>query len=590
MDTNESNDLTKPEVIRPGLSSIHVVYQLLADVSIPQEATPEEVFAESARIVLAWAEKKLPQPLPAPARQLECFDMDLHGQQQANGIAIPEDGLWCFRLVQPDAPFMEREAVPGRTWTTDISLQKWNDRVRLGVNVLCVSTEYAQGPIPLMRPHFLLDLSERYDLHETLPMDGKPWMLENEEELQLLYDRLLSSGRSFPIIVLTQLDPEQWPTIDPGYVIDENELAKATHGFAHVVCLPSSLEQAWATKVGLPWSVSKGAVRLYWPKLDFQHDHPSKHTLAVPNGFFNLPNNPTIHRWRYSGQKTGSKFFALLVDEMKRHASKKYVDWGDCLFYPEARSRLAALNRERLRSAAVAQGGEDEVKRLWQRIAEMEVSHAEEITALQAELKESKDYEAMYEEEAASCRIRADQKERENFDLTSKVAALQAALEAVGQTPEPDIPIPDNYFVMSDWVKKHLKGRLIFHSRAVQSSKTGVYEDIGLVYESLLLLAKAYRDMRLGQKDAKEEWDRELRRLGLECSGSISKSRAGQEGDTYFVQYPPGATQWKFLELHLKKGSTKDDRFCLRIYFFWDDDTQQVVVGWLPSHLETRAT
>jgi hypothetical protein len=26
----------------------------------------------------------------------------------------------------------------------------------------------------------------------------------------------------------------------------------------------------------------------------------------------------------------------------------------------------------------------------------------------------------------------------------------------------------------------------------------------------------------------------------------------------------------------------------LRIYFSWDDDAQQVVVGWLPSHLRNR--
>lgn len=37
-------------------------------------------------------------------------------------------------------------------------------------------------------------------------------------------------------------------------------------------------------------------------------------------------------------------------------------------------------------------------------------------------------------------------------------------------------------------------------------------------------------------------------------------------------------------------SSTKDNRYCLRIYFFWDDSRQKVVVGHLPSHLETRAS
>jgi hypothetical protein len=44
------------------------------------------------------------------------------------------------------------------------------------------------------------------------------------------------------------------------------------------------------------------------------------------------------------------------------------------------------------------------------------------------------------------------------------------------------------------------------------------------------------------------------------------------------------------LEFHLKKGSDRDERFSLRIYFFWDGDSKRVVVGSLPGHLDTRST
>jgi len=66
--------------------------------------------------------------------------------------------------------------------------------------------------------------------------------------------------------------------------------------------------------------------------------------------------------------------------------------------------------------------------------------------------------------------------------------------------------------------------------------------------------------------------------------------RAGEQGKTYFVRFPTHTDTPRFLEFHLRKGATKDVRYCLAIYFFWDEDTQQVIVGWLPSHLETRAT
>jgi len=74
----------------------------------------------------------------------------------------------------------------------------------------------------------------------------------------------------------------------------------------------------------------------------------------------------------------------------------------------------------------------------------------------------------------------------------------------------------------------------------------------------------------------------------MNFSGTIDKCRAGQEGEDYYVTYPVGSMQRAFLQFHIVKGTAHEDRFCMRIYFFWDEDTNQVVVGWLPSHLSNR--
>jgi len=152
------------------------------------------------------------------------------------------------------------------------------------------------------------------------------------------------------------------------------------------------------------------------------------------------------------------------------------------------------------------------------------------------------------------------------------------------------LKIPDNYDDMSDWVEEQLAGRLILHPRANQGIKKATYLNVSAVYDCLILLAHEYRNMRLGHHDAKEAWDKGLARLELRNGASVTKARAGEQGETYYVRYPLGSNQRRFLELHLSKGSAKDDQHCLRIYFFWDEDTSQVVVGWLPSHLDTRAT
>lgn len=80
------------------------------------------------------------------------------------------------------------------------------------------------------------------------------------------------------------------------------------------------------------------------------------------------------------------------------------------------------------------------------------------------------------------------------------------------------------------------------------------------------------------------------------ASLNIKNERAGKEhllrerGDTF--QVSRGTAKRKYLlDWHLKNGGNMHDPArCLRVYYFWDDDNQQVVIGSLPSHLPTRAS
>ena len=72
-------------------------------------------------------------------------------------------------------------------------------------------------------------------------------------------------------------------------------------------------------------------------------------------------------------------------------------------------------------------------------------------------------------------------------------------------------------------------------------------------------------------------------------------SRSG--GETTFTKYssayevPWGSNgEKRTLEWHLEKGGGRDERYFLRIYFFWDEESEQVVVGWIPSHLPNSLT
>jgi hypothetical protein len=92
---------------------------------------------------------------------------------------------------------------------------------------------------------------------------------------------------------------------------------------------------------------------------------------------------------------------------------------------------------------------------------------------------------------------------------------------------------------------------------------------------------------RDGGLDKKAIFDDGCKKLGLSEEPTFTGDRWGEEGDTYLVRY---VGRRCLLDRHLKKGTSKDERYCFQLYFFWDEESGQVVVGWLPSHLDTRVT
>jgi len=154
-------------------------------------------------------------------------------------------------------------------------------------------------------------------------------------------------------------------------------------------------------------------------------------------------------------------------------------------------------------------------------------------------------------------------------------------------------PSPDSLKDIDGWCKTDntVSERVLILSSALSEARNSPFEHVDLVYKSLKLLADEYWDLRVnGGRDRQKKWHSGLEALGLSVSPSISKSRAGEQKDEYFVNYPVGTIppKKKFLEQHLKRGNDRDERFCFRLYFFWDKSKKLVVVGWLPSHLDTR--
>ena len=128
--------------------------------------------------------------------------------------------------------------------------------------------------------------------------------------------------------------------------------------------------------------------------------------------------------------------------------------------------------------------------------------------------------------------------------------------------------------------------RIIILPRAVSATKRSAYEAPEVLYACLELLAEEYRQVKCGQADRNAFKDK-ADALGITIGGSVDPSRAGMAGDQYFVRWR-GAR--RFLEQHLAKGSSRDPRYCLRIYFTYCEVDQKVIVGSMPAHLDNSST
>ena len=144
---------------------------------------------------------------------------------------------------------------------------------------------------------------------------------------------------------------------------------------------------------------------------------------------------------------------------------------------------------------------------------------------------------------------------------------------------------PKDYRNIPDWVSQQFAGRLELHKKALRCLKDNpVYPDIELLCKSIEFLGKYYYEMKTGRLEQKDCENVRLS-LGIENSLTGSVASAGRQSEAYYVDYNGRRRR---LEMHIKGGksmnsSEPSERF--RIYYFWDDDDQRVVIGYLPDHL-----
>ncbi|HLH74303.1 MAG TPA: hypothetical protein VKX96_13530 [Chloroflexota bacterium] len=348
-------------------------------------------------------------------------------------------------------------------------------------------------------------------------------------------------------------------------LISVEDLVRRTLGAAHIAVLTGPASYFLTDLVGKEFSVFQAAVRTYRPRLNVDEDEPQKHPLALAS---------RISKWENEGPNAFEQF--LINAALRRTVSGQELEKQLPSF--TTAHQIAAMRR---REAAQEAGASDrELLELAlsenQDLKDKLESDTELYESLLAEAEEARDGHA----------TRIEELQGQYHKARARIEYLEDALRKRSASGNLAAEIPRSLDELEAWSTDHLAGSVVLHSRALRAARKSVFQNIELVYQALLILREHYVPMkRYGGLERKRAYDDACRRLGLEESACFGGSRVGEEGDSYVIHFDGRKC---LLNRHLKGSNDRDPRFGFRLYFFWDEGSEQVVVGWLPDHLPNR--
>lgn len=516
-----------------------------------------QTFKDVRNQILKWINKRAGRPLPERAWRGESFELDEVGFQRAGAISLDDPHYWTVRFDDAD------RSIPQRVWVTEISIGITNENEMLfGTRLTCVSRG-EDNSFERSVPGFVRQIV----IIGNATLDGRkvtstPWFVTRNDVIDLV-NLLRNPRRQAHVIVFSLPDDSE----DSREAIADAEIVHSkTLGAAHVVVISGSASYLFSNQIGKEFSVFRQAVRTYRPGFNTDRDQPFSHPLALPD---------RVRSWSEGGT-TG--FERFLIDQ--------------------ALSNSVALSdlHEKLPPFATVRGFAAKQSR---KFAEIAGSSDKELLTLALEDNERLTNELQDQKKTYDGLLKTIEREKEEaFQARDEVKAstrtLRVRIEYLEQRikemegQQAQVPIPTTLDGFEDWCQKHLAGAVEIHNRAYHGVKKSEYEASSFLYQALLLLRDYYVPMRRNGGDAlTTAYKVESEKLHLKESPTFSGSSWGEEGETYLVNY---GGQRRILERHLKKGISHDTRRCFRLYFFWDDESQNVVVGWLPSHLDNRMT
>ena len=498
------------------------------------------VMEDARHETLVWAQNRCGGHLPDAAWQGQEFEHILGGRTTVGARIHQLEGsdVWALRGEDPD------KRIAGRTWTTEVAIgRRGDDAPKLSLRLLVASdTDLVIEPAV---PGLLRQIADKYGLMAGgYHLSSEPWHIKSRIELDELIVMLQARDRILPIFVASGDERSGSPN-QP--LIDAVTLSRTTVGLAHVVVLPAEATYSLSETFGKVRSVFHGAVRIYTPDFDTA-SNPSDHRLILAESIRKDPSVCLRHLRQFAA--TESLRRTRLGHDVMSFASVRSV----------------ALRVDQAMKANVIATDSDRLGDARKRIdsLELELSTAR----LQADLS----FELAQQEEE-----RAKLAAFHLYATRSRITQLETQLSARGQEVDSDLKLPESWSDFADWCDIFLIDRVVLTPLARIGIKKATFTDIALAARSLRWLAVCCRDRRINGGGS-------LANITIEQG--VENAPCGSDTFSFDLHGRKFEADW-----HIKTGgNTRDPCRCLRIYYAWDETSQQIIVADMPSHRRSGAT
>jgi hypothetical protein len=497
--------------------------------------------ADSARQeIMAWAQNRSGGVLPAEAWRFENFDFFSGGRNSA-GIRIsnPQVDLWALRADDPD------KNIAGRVWTTEVVVgSNSKERARFSARLLVSTAEQELAIVP-HSPGFVRQIVEKCGLYQgQYDLELEPILVADISDAQRLLDLLMARDRDLPVFVLTVGDGET-DTYRP--LIDAKLLAQAVLGLAYVAIVPAEFTWFLSEKLGRLHSVFGGAVRSYLPGFN-SGSNPFDHRLFLAEQLFSDDGNSKCVRWLRQ----------IAADESVRNRRLG----KDVLAFAAIRNSSLRSQQQLLTDL----GASDSEK-----LAAAEAR----IVALENDLREEIAAQEFFDSETKKAEERATASEAQYRASVYRIQDLQERIRTNTGGLQDNEVLPQSWEEFANWCDVQLAGQVAITPLVRRQIKNPEFLDVAAAARCLKWLGDDYRKGRIDGSTT------DYRDYSIEPG--LWNSPCGGDEFEFDWQGRRHTADW-----HIKSGgNTRDPTRCLRIYFAWEPETQQVVIAHMPAHRDT---